>query len=103
MDIYVNTGVWLANRSIGVVNSKPASDGAALTAQTLNPQNVREDIDMLSQAGKCAPIPVLGILAAYSGDFQHSNALHCVALAGVGYNRGVAHCGPHMVTTGWKD
>lgn len=103
MDVYVNTGVWFANRSIRVVSSKTRVRWCLPHSADPISQNAGEDIDMFSQAGKYAPIPVLGILAAYGGDFQHSNALHCVALGGVGYDRGAAHCGPHMVTTGWKD
>ena len=52
------------------------------TAQTPTPEMLGETLT----SRHLHPIPVLELLAAYGGDFWHSNALLCAALGGVGYS-----------------
>lgn len=84
MEIYMKASAFFA-RSRRVVNNETRIQWCLPHPNFLN---VGENIDMLAAqpSRHLHPIPVLELLAAYGGDFWHSNALLCAVLGGVGYS-----------------
>lgn len=81
-----DTSALFANRSRRVVNNETCVRWCLTHGAGPNSKNVGKNIDVLTQAGAYAPVPVLELLAMYGGDFRCSNALHRAALGGLGFS-----------------